>query len=99
MTWFDDQKFGIDVKNSEFAHFGILPGICIHSLVEDQYSKMYIPREKCKCGSTEWIESTMDIVKPVIGYEFPKKDIHRCNECNEVRMADHIGAIEEGNRK
>ncbi len=80
-----------NIDNSEFLHFGILPRICIHSLFEDQYSKMYIPRDTCKCGCAEWIESTMDIVKPVNGYEFPKKDVHRCKACHEVRMADHIG--------
>jgi len=80
------------IKSSEFAHFGILPEICIHSLVEDEYSKMYIPREKCDCGCRDWIEGKMDIVKPIKGYQFPKKDVNRCKNCNEVRMADHIGA-------
>ena len=79
-------------SKSEFFHFGILPSICIHSLDEDQYSKMYIPQEKCeKCNGFEWIESTMKIVKDSMGYVFPLKRVHRCKQCNEVRMADHIG--------
>ncbi len=82
-------------KNSEFYHFGILPEICIHSIVEDEYSKMYIPREKCDCGGTEWIEGKMDIVKPINGYRFPQKEVHRCKICNEVRVSDHIGLKNE----
>ena len=78
-------------ENSEFYNFGILPQICIHSLIEDEYSKMYIPRKQCDCGCAEWIEGKMDIIKPMNGYEFPKKDVHRCKECNEVRISDHIG--------
>ena len=78
-------------NKSEFYHFGILPEICIHSPIEDKYSKMYTPREKCDCGCSEWIEGKMDIVKPVNGYQYPQKDVHRCKNCNEVRMADHIG--------
>lgn len=31
-------------NNSAFYHFGIIPSICIHSLDEDEYSKMYIPK-------------------------------------------------------
>ncbi len=94
MTEWDIENLGLPFK-SDFFNYGILPKICIHSLIEDPYSKMYIPRDKCECGGNEWIESTMDIVKPVKGYEFPKKDVHRCKECNEVRMADHIGVINE----
>lgn len=59
-------------------------------MVEDEYSKMYIPREKCECGCSEWIEGKMNIVEPVNGYQFPQKDVNRCKKCNEVRMADHI---------
>ena len=81
---------------SEFYHFGILPGVCIHSLIEDQYSKMYVPRDICECGCNEWIESTMDIVKPLFDhFHFPKKDVHRCKKCNEVRLSDHIGVKDE----
>lgn len=76
---------------SEFYHFGILPQVSIHSPIEDQYSKMYIPRLKCDCGCTEWTEGKMDMFKPVNGYSFPQKDVHRCKECNDVRMADHVG--------
>jgi len=81
----------MDTSKSEFFHFGILPEVCIHSLDEDEYSKMYIPREKCDCGNDKWIDSTMKIVKDFMGYEFPKKLVHRCSHCNEVRLADHIG--------
>jgi len=81
----------MDTSKSEFYHFGILPEICIHSLDEDQYSKMYIPHEKCEsCGCLEWIESTMKIIKSSYGLEFPKKRVHRCKKCNEVRMSHHI---------
>lgn len=80
----------MDTSKSEFYHFGILPQVCIHSLDEDEYSKMYIPQEKCKCGSSDWIESTMDIIVPK-GFTFPQKRVHRCKECNEVRIANHIG--------
>jgi len=82
----------LDISKSEFFDFGILPQICIHSLDEDQYSKMYIPREKCNCGNDQWIDSTMKIIKDSMEYEFPKKSIHRCTQCNEIRMADHIGS-------
>ena len=82
-------------NESAFYHFGILPNICVHSLIEDEYSKMYFPRERCVCGSCEWIPGKMDIINPLHGFDFPKKDVHRCKECNEIRMADHIGIINE----
>lgn len=78
-------------RTSAFYHFNLLPNICIHSLREDEYSKMYIARDKCECGCSEWIEGKIDIIKPINGYTFPKKDVHLCKNCNEVRMADHIG--------
>lgn len=81
----------MDTNKSEFFHFGILPQECIHSVDEDKYSKMYIPQEKCDCGCSDWVESSMKIFKDSMGYEFPKKRIHRCKECNEVRMAQHVG--------
>jgi len=78
-------------SNSAFYEFGLLPEICIYSLDEDQYSKNYIPREACDCGCKEWVDSEMDIIKPVDGFTFPKKRVHRCKSCNEVRLADHKG--------
>lgn len=81
----------MDVSKSEFFHFGILPSVCIHSPIKDEYSNNYIPREKCDCGCTEWVESTMKLVGDSFGYEFPTKDVHRCKQCNQVRMADHKG--------
>lgn len=78
----------MDTSKSEFFHFGILPRVCIHSPIEDQYSKMYLPREKCECGSSQWIDGEINITN---GLEFPRKQVHRCKECDEVRMADHIG--------
>lgn len=84
-------KDNIDTSDSEFFHFGILPNICIHTPIEDEYSKNYIPRERCDCGCSEWIESTMKIIENSMGYEFPPKDVHRCTKCNEVRLADHKG--------
>jgi len=80
------------LDKSDFFHFGTLPQVSIHSIIEDQYSKMYIPREKCDCGCSEWIDGKMKIVEDCFGYEFPKKDVHRCKDCNEVRMADHVAA-------
>lgn len=77
----------MDTSKSEF--------FCIHSLDEDEYSKMYIPKEKCDCGCNEWTESTMKIVKDSFGYEFPKKRVHRCKECNQVRISYHIGIYNE----
>lgn len=76
---------------SEFYHFGILPAVSIHSLVEDEYSKMYIPIEKCVCGCNEWVKGTMKLTEDSFGYQFPKKQVHRCKQCNQVRKADHIG--------
>ena len=80
----------IDTKNSEFFHFGILPELCIHTLEEDEYSKMYIPQEKCDCGSSEWFESTMILGTYPCGTHVIK-DVNRCSQCNNVRMARHIG--------
>lgn len=84
----------MDTSKSEFYHFGILPSVCIHSPHEDQYSKMFIPREKCDCGHDKWMEegSTM-----ILGH-YPDgtpiyKDVHRCEKCNQVRMSDHIGNL------
>jgi hypothetical protein len=80
----------MNTDNSAFYHFDILPGICIHWVEEDQYSKMYKPMAKClECGHTEFREAKMKIIE---GFpdEFDKR-VHRCNECNEVRMATHIG--------
>ncbi len=84
------------LNKSEFYHFGILPQICIHSPLEDEYSYMYIPRDKCECGSTEWIEQGCTMLLGHYGDGTPIfKDVHRCKKCNEVRMADHIGIINE----
>lgn len=77
----------MDTSKSEFYHFGILPQVCIHSLDEDEYSKMYIPKEKCDCGCADWIESTMQMFT---GCDWPKP-VHRCKKCNQVRTANHIG--------
>lgn len=80
------------MNNSAFLHFGLLPEICIHSLIEDQYSAMYIPREFCGCGANEWVISTMKMTADDSPIQLPPKDVHRCKKCNEVRLADHIGA-------
>ena len=82
-------------KNSEFYYFGILPQVCIHTPEGDQYSDMYIPREFCDCGCSEWVEGKMKIVEDSMGYEFPQKDVHRCKDCNGVRVADHRGVKDE----
>jgi hypothetical protein len=68
-----------------------LPRVSIHSIIEDQYSKYYEPRESCACGCKEWIYSEMDILKPTLGHVWPRKQVHRCKQCNCVRMADLRG--------
>lgn len=82
------------MDNSEFYHFGILPQLTIHSPVEDSYSHMYIPRDKCDCGCGEWKDGEMELIYPIAGVSFPKKHVHRCANCNDVRMADHKGMKE-----
>lgn len=78
-------------KESAFLHFEVLPRVCIHSLKADEYSKMYTPQEKCDCGCSEWIESTMMITADDSFVKLPPKGVHRCINCNEVRTATHIG--------
>ncbi len=82
----------MDTSKSEFFHFGILPRVSIHSVKKDQYSCMYKPRELCDCGCSEWLQEgcTMILGKYPNGEEMIK-DVHRCRNCNEIRMADHIG--------
>lgn len=85
------------IDKSAFYYFGLLPEVCIHSPLQDQYSKSYIPRVKCDCGCTEWIEQGCTMA---MGY-YPDKtpmcrNVHRCKECHGVRMADHIGAQSDG---
>ena len=77
------------IDKSAFYHFGILPSVCIYTIKEDKYSKMYKVRDKCECGCSEWMPSTMIIHKLL-----PLKDIHRCKNCNEIRLCDHIGIID-----
>ena len=36
----------------------------------------------------------MKIIEDFQGYEYPKKRVHRCVQCNEVRIADHRGPKE-----
>jgi hypothetical protein len=88
------------INKSEFYHFGLLPSVSIHSPIEDQYSKMYIAREKCDCGCNEWIEKGCTMI---LGH-YPDgtplyKDVHRCKKCNKVRMADHIGLSDNPTRE
>lgn len=79
------------ISESAFLNFGLLPEVCIHSIEEDQYSKLYIPRKKCDCGSNEWIEEGCTMVLAHYPDGTPiYKDVHRCKNCFEVRMADHI---------
>jgi hypothetical protein len=75
----------------EFYHFGLLPQVCIHSLDKDEYSKSYIAQEICDCGCKEWIESTIKMFEDYMEYDFPLKRVHRCQQCNTVRIAHHIG--------
>ena len=81
----------METSKSEYFHFGLLPETCIHSLDEDEYSKMYIPQQLCDCGCSEWVESTMKIVEDSYCFTFPTKRVHRCKSCNEVRISNHIG--------
>jgi hypothetical protein len=82
----------MNLNDSEFYHFGILPQVSIHSPIYDQYSDMYIPRETCDCGCKEWKEEGCTMI---LGHYQDGtrvyKDVHRCKNCKEVRMADHIG--------
>lgn len=89
----------MDTNSSEFFHFGILPSVCIHSPQTDQYSHMYKPREECGCGSNEWTEEgcTMEL-GTYLGTPI-YKDVHRCKACKEVRVADHIGVLENDENK
>lgn len=82
------------LKNSKFYHFGIVPRVCIHSPKPDQYSKMYVPRDACKCGCKEWVEGKMPLAR-MLGVDCMFKDVHRCNDCGEVRVADHVGKEED----
>ncbi len=86
-----------DIDKSAFYHFGILPQIYIHSPKEDQYSKSYIARVKCDCGCTEWLE---DGCTMILGHYYDGtpiyKDVHRCKQCKEVRMAHHVSAQNDG---
>ena len=80
----------MDTSKSAFYHFGLLPQICIHSIIEDQYSEMYVAETICKCGCSDWIESTMKAF--IIDGITISKDVHRCKKCNSVRTASHIGS-------
>lgn len=72
-------------NNSEFYHFGVLPSKCIHSPVEDQYSKSYIPEENCsECSCNEWVDSTLRLG---VFFEGISKPVHKCKNCNKVRLA------------
>jgi len=81
-------------NNSEFYHFGILPRVCIHSPEPDQYSHMYVPEERCKCGCVEWVDGKMPLAE-LMGVPCMFKDVHRCKACNDIRMANHIGKEDE----
>lgn len=80
-------------NKSEFYHFGVLPRMCIHSPIEDEYSHMYVPQEKCDCGCSKWVDGKMPLVE-MMGVPCMFKDVHRCKDCNEVRVANHIGKDE-----
>jgi len=81
------------MNNSEFLYFGILPSMCIHSVIEDEYSKMYIARKSCDCGCEEWLQDGCTMILGNYPDGTPVyKDVHRCKKCKEVRMADHIGS-------
>lgn len=81
------------MNENAFVHFGLLPEVCIHSPVEDQYSKMYVARNTCECASEEWLTEGQTMILGHYAGDIPLiKHVHRCAKCNEVRLADHIGA-------
>ncbi len=80
------------INKSEFFHFGILPGVCIHSPINDVFSKMYVPREKCENGHSDWL--TEGCIMKIGHWQDSTpiyKEVHRCKICNDVRISDHIG--------
>ncbi len=86
----------IDKEKSAFYYFGLLPEVTIHSPAEDTYSKSYIARQNCNCGSSVWLENGCTMVLGHYSDGTPiYKDVHRCMVCKEVRMADHIGVKNE----
>jgi hypothetical protein len=80
---------------SEFLLSGKLPKVCIHTPLGDQYSKYYEPEKKCKCNCDNWIDGEMDIIKSIEGFNFPPKKVHRCKNCNAVRVAHMIEVQDE----
>jgi hypothetical protein len=81
------------LNNSAFAHFGLLPRVCIHQPEKDEYSHMYKAREVCDCGCNKWIDGKMALAQ-IMDVQCMFKNVHRCKKCNEVRVADHIGKEE-----
>ncbi len=84
-----------NIDESAFYHFGILPAVCIYSAMEDQYSKMYVPRNKCDCGSDKWNEESWGMIIGHYGGIPVHKQVQGCAACGEVRLADHIGVKDE----
>ena len=72
----------------DFFNYGTLPKVCIHTPKPDNFSDYYSPRGICKCGSSDWIDGEMDILKSKIDHVWPKKPVHRCKKCEEVRLSD-----------
>lgn len=95
----DELEKLIDKMNGmgDFINYGTLPKVCIHTPIPDNFSPYYVPDEKCKCGCTDFIDGEMKILKDSFGYEFPKKFVHRCKNCNEVRLAYLCQAYEKIN--
>jgi hypothetical protein len=81
------------MKDSAFLNFKLLPEVALHTIEEDEYSELYIPREKCDCGCSEWIEKGCTMILGFCYGDPIYKDVHRCKECDEVRMADHISKM------
>jgi len=75
---------------SELFFLGV-PEVCIFEPTKPLVSKLYIPREKCACGGSTWIEKgcTMMVCVSPCGHQvYP--NVHRCGDCYEVRMADYV---------
>lgn len=80
---------------NNFLYSGKLPRACIHSVVEDQYSAMYKPREKCACGCINWKEKDCTMILGTFEGKELVKAVHKCSACDEVRLADLIEVVED----
>lgn len=78
------------IAKSPFYYFGILPAWSIYSPVQDNYSDVYVPEKVCECGSIKWKKKQTMILGFQNGIPL-SKEIHRCKNCDKIRMAKHVG--------